>query len=86
MDNFKQMVEETKKLVQEEIKNKDSRPYYMLDKQLFSILEELDKMEYIRNIDLFCPYYPKSIADCWDYQNPLANRLLELLEVYRKLF
>ena len=82
MDEFQSMVEETKALVQKEIKNKDNRPDFILEKQLYLILEELDKMERIRDIHLF---YPKGIADTWDYSNPLAIRLLELLESYREL-
>lgn len=68
-----------------EIKNKDNGPDFILEKQLYLILEELDKMERIRDIHLFHPYYPKGIADSWDYLNPLAIRLLELLESYREL-
>jgi hypothetical protein len=67
------------------IKNKDNVPDFILEKQLYLILEELDKMERIRDIHLFHPYYPKGIADSWDYSNPLAIRLLELLESYREL-
>ena len=47
MDEFQSMVEETKALVQKEIKNKDNRPDFILEKQLYLILEELDKMERI---------------------------------------
>ena len=85
MDEFQSMVEETKALVQKEIKNKDNVPDFILEKQLYLILEELDKMERIRDIHLFHPYYPQGIADSWDYSNPLAIRLLELLESYREL-
>ena len=45
MDEFQSMVEETKALVQKEIKNKDNVPDFILEKQLYLILEELDKME-----------------------------------------
>ena len=48
MDEFQSMVEETKALVQKEIKNKDNGPDFILEKQLYLILEELDKMERIR--------------------------------------
>lgn len=83
--DFQSMIEETRVLVQKEIENKDNRPGCILEKQLYSILEELEQMERIRDIHLFHPYYPKGIADTWDYSNPLAIRLLELLESYRKL-
>lgn len=85
MKSFQSMVEETRILVQAEIKNKENRPSYMLDKQLYTILEELDKMENIRNIQSFLPYYPKGITDCWDDSHPLAIKLMDLLEIYRKL-
>ena len=85
MKNFQSMVEETRALVQEEIQNNDNRPSYILEKQLYLILDELDKMERIRDIHLFHPYYPKGIADSWDYSNPLAIRLMELSELYRRL-
>ena len=85
MKDFQSLVEETKVLVQKEIENKDNRPDYILEKQLYVILDELDKMERIRDIHLVHPFYPKGIADTWDYSNPLAIRLLELLELYRNL-
>lgn len=85
MKDFQSMVEETKVLVQKEIENKGHRPDYILEKQLYFILDELDKMGRIRNIHMFHPYYPKGIADTWDYSNPLTIRLLELLDSYRKL-
>lgn len=85
MKNFQLMIQESKTLVQEEIKNKGNRPDYIKEKQLFSILDELDKMERIRNSHLFYPYYPKGIADSWDFSNPLAISLLELLDLYTKL-
>lgn len=83
--DFQSMIEETRVLVQREIENKANRPGYILEKQLYSILEELEQMERIRDIHLFHPYYPKGIADSWDSANPLAIRLLELAESYRKL-
>lgn len=57
--DFQSMIEEVRIHVQEEINNKDTRPGYMSEKQLCFILDELDKMERIRNIHLFYPYYPK---------------------------
>ncbi len=83
--DFQSMIEEVRIHVQEEINNKDTRPGYMSEKQLCFILDELDKMERIRNINLFYPYYPKGISDGWDYSNPLTVKLLDLLELYRKL-
>lgn len=85
MANFQSMVEEVKALIQKELKNKDNRPSYMLEKQLYLILDEVEKMEKIRDIHLFYPYYPKGIADSWDNANPLAIKLSDLLELYREL-
>ena len=85
MEKFQYMMEEVRDLVQEEIKNRENRPDYMLEKQLYGILDELDQMEKIRNIHLFYPYYPKGISDCWDEVNPLTIKLLELLELYEEL-
>ncbi|MFR2694262.1 MAG: hypothetical protein ACLTBV_30405 [Enterocloster bolteae] len=86
MDEFQSMVEETKALVQKEIKNKDNVPDFILEKQLYLILEELD----VNGANQRHPIYSiliarKGIADSWDYSNPLAIRLLELLESYREL-
>lgn len=41
MKDFQSMVEEAKVLVQKEIKNKDNRPGYILEKQLSLILDEI---------------------------------------------
>ena len=32
------------------------------------------------------PYYPKGIADCWDFKDALAIRLMEHLEIYCSLY
>lgn len=85
MDYFQLMVEDTKRLVRDRIENKDTRPDYVLEKQLYMILGELDKMEQIRNHRLFYPYYPRGIADCWDFSDPLGAKLLDLLQLYKKL-
>lgn len=53
--DFQSMIEETRVLVQREIENKANRPGYILEKQLYSILEELEQMEQIRDIHLFHP-------------------------------
>ncbi len=38
MEKFQYMMEEVRALVQEEIKNRENRPDYMLEKQLYGIL------------------------------------------------
>lgn len=87
MKNFQLLLEETRGLIHEMLKNTNNLPLpdYISEKQLYFILSELDQMEQIKNVQLFYPYYPRGIADSWDYSNPLAVKLLELLELYRKL-
>lgn len=45
MENFDEILEEIKVLVREQIMNRDNQPSYMSEKQLYSILDELEKME-----------------------------------------
>ena len=86
MKNFQFEIEKVKNLVLNEIEHKENRPNYILEEQLYLILSELEKMDRIRNVRLFCPYYPHAITDSWDYSNPLGKKLLELFGLYRKLF
>lgn len=85
MERFHIMIAEARALIKSQMVNKNNRPDYMSDKQLYAILDELEKMDRIRNHNLFFPYYPKGIADSWEYTDPLAKQLLELSEIYRKL-
>lgn len=85
MRNFQSMIEEAQNLVRDELENREHRPDYISEKQLCLISDELDKMQQIRNIRLFCPHYPRTIIDGWDHSDPLANTLLALVELYRKL-
>lgn len=48
-------------------------------------VEELDKMDRIRDEKVFYPYYPKCIVDGWDYKAPLAKKLLDILDIYVRL-
>jgi len=85
MKNFQTALEETRTLVKENLTNRAGLPSYMSEKQLTFILDELSKMERIRDIHFFYPFYPKGISDSWDRSDPLSIKLLELLELYRKL-
>ena len=85
IENFQSMMEETKDLVRNKLESEEYRPDHIEEKQLYFILDELEKMEQIRNIQLFHPYYPHIIVDSWDYSDPLANKLLLLSESYRNL-
>ncbi|MCM1084180.1 MAG: hypothetical protein NC428_11985 [Clostridium sp.] len=85
MENFGSMLEEVKTLVQDEINNPSKRPDYISETQLYAILDELNKMGRIRNSRLFYPYYPRGLADSWSFSNQLGDKLLNLLELYKKL-
>lgn len=85
MEIFQSMLEEVKTLVQNEINNPEKRPDYMSERQLRFILAELDKMGRIKDIHLFCPYFPRGITDSWDLSDQLAVKLLKLCELYGKL-
>lgn len=84
--DFMNMINDTKKLVQMQLENENSRPFYMSKPQLKSIMKELDKMLEVEEWHKFSPYYPKGITDNWDMQDTLGLKLLEVLEIYRKLF
>ena len=86
MANFQVMMDETKALVKKYLTNKSTLPNYMLENQLELILVELNKMDQIRNCHVFYPYYPIVINDSWDYSDLLGTKLLELLELYCKLY
>ncbi|MDC7279940.1 hypothetical protein NXH64_10565 [Butyrivibrio fibrisolvens] len=79
------LIEDIKKDINKLLSHPDTIPYYMLPSQLEMTLQELDKMREVRNADTFFPYYPKGISDAWDYNDPLGNKLMDLLNVYRKL-
>lgn len=47
-------------------------------------LKELDNMNQIRDMRQFMPYYPRGIADSWEFDDKLGNELLEVLDYYMK--
>ena len=85
MLDFHTLVKETKSRIRIFMEDKEGRPSYMSDQQLEAIVEELDKMDRIRDEKVFYPYYPKGIADSWDYKDPLAKKLLDILDIYVRL-
>ena len=85
MTNFHTRTQNLIKEIKALIKDKDSRPRYMSDSQLESIVDELCKMDYARNSEKFYPYYPRGIADSWDYNDELGSKLMEHLEIYCSL-
>ena len=85
MSDFHTLVKETKSRIRIFMEDKEGRPSYMSDQQLEAIVEELDKMDRIRDEKVFYPYYPKAIVDGWDYKDPLAKKLLDILDIYVRL-
>ena len=85
MDRFSKMIEDIKNDIGRMINNPSELPPYMTIGQLNMIINELDKMNELRDMKLFMPYYPKGIADCWDINDTLGNTLLDVLSVYKKL-
>ncbi|MCR5129524.1 MAG: hypothetical protein K6B69_15655 [Lachnospiraceae bacterium] len=85
MSDFHTLVKETKSRIWIFMEDKEGRPSYMSDQQLEAIVEELDKMDRIRDEKVFYPYYPKCIIDGWDYKDPLAKKLLDILDIYVRL-
>ena len=82
MSDFHARTEDIINEIQNLIGNIDRRPGYMSDKQLESIKQELLEMDKVRDKNVFYPYYPKGIVDCWDYKDALAIQLMEHLKIY----
>ncbi len=85
MSDFHSRTEDIISEIQNLIDNRERRPSYMTDKQLELIKQELLKMDKVRDKNVFYPYYPKGIVDCWDYKDALAICLMEYLEIYVSL-
>ena len=62
----------------EYIKKGQSKKNYV---QLSSILEELENMMNNKCLTL---YYPRIIADSWDFNDDLGIELLDLAELYKR--
>ena len=82
---FEDLVAEVKSDIQELLDYPEVMPSYMKESQLRMTLEELDKMARIKNINEFLPYYPRGISDSWDFNDKLGQKLMRLLDVYRRL-
>ena len=85
MDSFSKMVEEIKTVIENKINTSEELPWYLSVEQLKMTLKELDKMNQVRDMNQFMPYYPKGIADCWDFNDRLGDELLKVLDYYMKL-
>lgn len=84
MDNFSKMVEGVKITIEKMKKTPAELPWYMSVEQLEMTLKELDNMNQIRDMRQFMPYYPRGIADSWEFDDKLGNELLEVLDYYMK--
>ena len=82
MDNFSKMVEGVKLTIEKMKKTPAELPWYMSVEQLEMTLKELDNMNRIRDMRQFMPYYPRGIADSWEFDDKLGNELLEVLDYY----
>ena len=85
MLDFHAKTEDIINKIQKLIDNDEIRPKYMNEKQLESIKLELLEMDRVRDKNVFYPYYPKGVVDCWDYKVDLANLLMKHLEIYCSL-
>ena len=85
MDSFSKMIGDVEAIIEEIINTPEALPWYMSVEQLEMTLNELGKMNQIRNMRQFMPYYPRGIADSWDFNDKLGNELLKVLDFYMKL-
>lgn len=85
MSDFSRMIEEAKRDIVILMDNPKNIPWYMSSSQLEMTIKELEKMNEVRDKNMFFPYYPKGIADCWDSSDELGKKLLEILDAYKKL-
>ena len=85
MDSFSKMIKEVETVIVKMLNTPEELPWYMSVKQLEMTLKELDKMNQIRDMEQFMPYYPRGIADDWERNDKLGNELLKVLDCYMKL-
>ena len=74
MDNFSKMVEGVKITIEKMKKTPAELPWYMSVEQLEMTLKELDNMNQIRDMRQFMPYYPRGIADSWEFDDKMCIR------------
>lgn len=86
MDRFSKIIEDIKGKIREIISNPKKMPLYMSIEQLKMTVDELNKMDQIRDTKQFMPYYPKGINDCWDFNDELGKELLAVVDIYMKLY
>ncbi len=86
MSGFEQMIEEVVGDIHMLKAAPDNRPDYIDEKVLDLVEAELEKMKQAKNAKVFFPYYPKGLTDaCWDDNDKLYIKLMDVLTVYRNL-
>lgn len=63
MDHFGEKIEHVKSDIRKMLEDSEKLPWYMSVRQLNMTIDELDKMNQLRDKNRFVPYYPKGIAD-----------------------
>ena len=64
MSDFSMMIEEAKKEIMILLDNSDRLPWYMSMSQFQMTIRELEKMNEVRDKNMFFPYYPKGMGYC----------------------
>ncbi len=84
MDHFGEKIEHVKSDIRKMLEDPEQLPWYMSVRQLNMTIDELNKMNQLRDKNRFVPYYPKGIADSWAQEDRLGEELLEILDAYMK--
>lgn len=84
MDYFGEKIEHVKSDIRKMLEDPEQLPWYMSVRQLNMTIDELNKMNQLRDKNRFVPYYPKGIADSWAKEDRLGEELLEILDAYMK--
>lgn len=84
-DGLEVLINNAKSDIENILNYPETMPAYMSKSQLEMIVKELDSMAYNKGQGSFYPYYPRGIADCWDYNDNLAKKLMYIAEIYQKL-
>ena len=83
-DDLEVLINDAKSDIENIRNHPETMPYYMSESQLEMIVNELDSMVCNKGQGSFFPYFPKGIADCWDYNDNLAKKLMFIAEIYQK--
>lgn len=84
MDHFGEKIEHVKSDIRKMLEDPEQLPWYMSVRQLNMTIDELNKMNQLRDKNRFVPYYPKGIVDSWAQEDRLGEELLEILDAYMK--